>query len=464
MRGRIRLRLRARLIGALLIASAVTLIVASLAMLGPLAARLRNDEFDRLTAAAEATVPAVTRAARGLPAAGPELQAAAVRLGRRTRARVIVLDARGRVLAATDSEPSERLSGPRRTVAAGHGARHVVDTAEGREAEVVVPIRVRGRRLGVVLRTSLEDTDAAVRVIRRGLVTGGLIGLVVALAVGIALSSRLVRRITALRDAALRVARLGPASGDTPVEDRDEIGDLARAFTTMESRLEKQEAARRTFVATASHELRTPLTSLQLMLEVLADDLSRDPPALDDAERQAHRATRQTERLASLASELLDVSRIDADVPLRSEPVELGEVSRAVVAELSTGASPPPIELTAGEGCWGMGDPGAVARIVRILLDNALRFTPPGAPVRVAVAGEDGTGSIAVSDQGPGVPEAERELVFERFQRGSRAQEGEGFGLGLAIGRELATRMGGTLELADGARGARFVLVLPAAG
>jgi signal transduction histidine kinase len=110
-----------------------------------------------------------------------------------------------------------------------------------------------------------------------------------------------------------------------------------------------------------------------------------------------------------------------------------------------------------------MADPGAVARIVRILVDNALRFTPNGTPVQVSLAASDGKAAIAVADAGPGVPDAEREMIFERFQRGSATGGEGGFGLGLAIGRELAERMSGELLLQQNSPGSRFVLRVPAA-
>src|SRR6202166_2894990 len=106
----------------------------------------------------------------------------------------------------------------------------------------------------------------------------------------------------------------------------------------MHSRLRQQEDARRAFVATASHELRTPLTSLDGMLELLADDLEREPIDLTDARERVARARQQSRRLASLASDLLDLSRIDALFALRREPVELTETARAVAAEFDSRA------------------------------------------------------------------------------------------------------------------------------
>ena len=103
----------------------------------------------------------------------------------------------------------------------------------------------------------------------------------------------------------------------------------------------------------------------------------------------------------------------------------------------------------APEPCWANADPGAVAQIVRILLDNALRVTQSSSSIEVKTLPDQHWPQIQVRDHGPGVPVAERELIFERFSRGTNTGENAGFGLGLAIGRELATRMGGTLRLLD---------------
>jgi len=164
-------------------------------------------------------------------------------------------------------------------------------------------------------------------------------------------------------------------------------------------------------------------------------------------------ALAQARRLGGLAHGLLDLSRLDADVPPRSEPVELGELIRAVAAEFRP---PPRFELSP---CWALGDPDNVARIVRLLVDNAFRHGR--GRVELKTEHRDGVVVVRVLDDGPGVPESEREAIFERFRRGD-ASATPGWGLGLAIGRELARRMGGELAAEEGP-GGRFALALPAA-
>jgi signal transduction histidine kinase len=191
---------------------------------------------------------------------------------------------------------------------------------------------------------------------------------------------------------------------------------------------------------------------LQGTMELLEEDLREG--RLDEADglRQIEGARTELNRLSALAGELLDLSRLDAAVPLRSEPVELGEIVRAVAAEFALRAEKRDTALNVvlpAAACWGSGDPDAIARVVRILVDNALRYGPPGEPVRIEARAALGRAMITVADTGPGIAPEEREHIFERFHRGSRAGSSGGFGLGLAIGRELARRMGGELAVLD---------------
>lgn len=318
----------------------------------------------------------------------------------------------------------------------------------------------------LVIRKSLDTLSDAVATVRRAFLYAALAGLVLTLILGIPLSATIVRRLRRLREAAIELAHEGPPVDVPAVRARDEVGDLARAFAQMQQRLQHQEEARRAFVSTASHELRTPLASLDGMLELLDDDLGSGHPDLDDARLLLERARTQSRRLSRLAADLLDLSRLDAKVQLRSEPVELGELSRAVLAEFELGTEERGIVSSLDDSAgqvWARGDPGGIARIVRILLDNAVRVSPQGGEITVELRNGDHA-TLTVRDEGPGVPPDERDLIFERFQRGRGAGGTAGFGLGLAIGRELADRMGGELVLErDDVPGAKFTLRLPVA-
>jgi len=454
--------LRPRLLAALALTSVVTLGVASIALLPPLKSRLRSDAISQakvVTLAAKSHFGSILRV-HGLP---PRERVAkqARRLG---ADRVIVWTTRlERPIFDTDGDMPRGFARSVARLALASGLKPRYGIADDKLI-VASSYRDHGRKLVLEIFRRLDYVQKATNVVVVAFLEAAAAGLVVALALGAALSSRLVRRLRLLRDATIGLDEGG--LGDLVVGQdsaRDEIGELARAFSMMRERLRQQEDARRAFVATASHELRTPLTSLDGMLELLADDLESDPIDIDDARERVARAQQQSRRLASLASDLLDLSRIDASVNLRSEPVELVEVVRAVVAEFEGRALDRAIDVVVdgtGSQHWTEGDPAGLARIVRILIDNALRIAPTGTIVTVSLETSGGQSTLEVADSGPGVPADERELIFERFQRGRAHRAEAGFGLGLAIGRELARRMGGSLELLDEGPGARFRLTV----
>jgi signal transduction histidine kinase len=459
-RGRRGLGLRPKVFAALLLSSAVTLAVAALALLSPLEQRLRSEGEAGVFAAISASRPELEEIGTNPRSGRPdrrELALTVAILRRRSGAEVTVLD---RNLATVYAPAEQDLDVPgdfygqaRRALASGRR----VYTLGGDELIVAQPVPIgRGATYAVVLVRRMQYVISTVRVVRNAFLVAAAVGFAVALLLGLALTTTLLRRLERLRDAAGGLEQ-GLDEPAVPADERrDEIGDLARAFAGMQERLRRQERARQAFVATASHELRTPLASLDGTLELLQDDLREERPDLADARERAARAREHSRRLSSLATDLLDLSRLDAEVALRAEPVELGEVCRAVAAEFERRAQELGVKIGVQTGpspCWAQGDPGALARIVRILLDNACGVAPSGSEVRVRTGSRDGEALLSVADSGPGVPAAERERIFERFQRGSSAGGRSGFGLGLAIGRELAARMGGSLSLLeDGAR------------
>ncbi len=445
--------LRPRLLAALVLTSAVSLAFAALALLSPLKNSLRQDSTETVLAAVGAAELGFQEidsdpASAGRPQTA-ELKTQVRSLELRTGGRVAVFDSGLRAI--DNSDPDLPL--PPTDVAASLKTHKRMHRIENGDLVVAQPVAILGRPYVIEVRRHLAYVQEATRVVGSVFVKAAAVGLGVALLLGIALSATLVRRLERLRDATRDLDQEGIDAVVMPNDgSRDEIGELTRAFVSLRERLRYQEDARRAFVATASHELRTPLTSLDGMLELLADDLATDPVDVEDARERLARAQEQSRRLGHLAADLLDLSRIDAGVELRSEPIELFELARAVAAEFDRRAAERGVTLTiepTATSCWAEGDPGSVARIVRILLDNALRAAPSGSPVTLVVAGDERWTRIEVRDRGSGVLAGERELIFERFQRGSgRGGEG-GFGLGLAIGRELATRMGGSLDLVD---------------
>jgi signal transduction histidine kinase len=478
--------LRGRLLIALVLTSALTLVVAAAALLPPLQERLKTQRVEDLQAATDADVPQFEKAlvtslresAKGSDTARRtdllfKVQSRANILRQRTGARVVVTDLTPERIYDTDTATALPTRLVYQALISGEPSRTVSSddvTVVAQLFPVGAPRRVLDahpeyERFLLVTQRPLTDVSAAVAQVRRAFITAAGIGLVFALLLGVALSTTLSRRLARLRAAAVRIAAEGPDAPTPRDLGRDEVGDLARTLAAMQEALRRQESARRAFVSTASHELRTPLTSVQGTLELLEEDLRDGRLDTGDAQQQLAGAQSQLRRLGRLAAELLDLSRLDADVPMRSEPVELGELCRAVGAEFDLRARERDCEVVVEPPpgpCWAAGDPGAVARVVRILIDNALRYSPPGEPVRVVPAYHGEQATVEVCDGGPGVQPDDRELIFERFHRGSSQSGSGGFGLGLAIGRELAERMGGTLKLLPAAsgEGARFRLAL----
>jgi signal transduction histidine kinase len=476
MRRRLPGGLRWRLLLALVATSALTLLAAGLVILPALQQRLRDQSADSLLSAVSASRDGFSDA---LGRKGVDrdlaLSVRASALRDQTDSRVLIAQpslltpSRTALGFIYDTEIAASVDRPLGVAINVERLRTNVVEQRGDVLRIGIPIYgKKGKFVGVVVaQHRLSEVSTLVDQVRNRLLAAAAVGLLVAALLAIALSSTLLRRLGRLRTIALRISREGPEIPTPRDTRRDEVGDLARALARMQEELRRQEAARRAFVSTASHELRTPLTMLQGTMELLEEDLANGGLDVPDAQRQVATARRELQRLAVLAGELLDLSRLDAQVPLRSEPVELGELARAVAAEFELRARERDLklEVVPPDGpCWGRGDPDAVARVVRILLDNALRYGAPGEPVRILTGSGDSEVTLDVIDHGPGIPPAEREHIFERFHRGAAASSEGGFGLGLAIGRELARRMGGDLRLTDGyARGARFVLTLRAA-
>ncbi len=446
------LGLRGRLVLALLATSALTVGVVAITLLSPLEHRLRADEIESLHQAAVVVRPLLARVPEEALRPGSARLDRAVKLAAgRVDAQIVVASRTGALLAATVARPGDRVAQAARAAREHRVVRYVSGGGPAIEATYAVPGRVGEQLVGIAVTRQLDEAVSATQTVRHAMLLAAAAGMGAALLLGLALSARLVRRLRSLRDTALRVAQLGLVVQMIPDDRRDEIGDLQRAFSTMQNRLREQEEARRTFVSTASHELRTPLASLRLMLDLAREELEREQPDSVEARREVERASGQAERLSLLANELLDLSRIDAGVPSDLQLVDAAAITGAVVREFSARAESQGqgLRLEAGTGAWSIADHGHVAQIVRIMLDNALRFAPPGEAIDVAVTATAQAVAVRVRDRGPGIPRAEREPIFERFARGAATGGEGGFGLGLAIGRELATRMNAQLQIVD---------------
>jgi signal transduction histidine kinase len=245
-----------------------------------------------------------------------------------------------------------------------------------------------------------------------------------------------------------------------PSRKADEIGRLTHSFRDMTRRLAESEARERRFLMSVSHELRTPVTAIRGHVAALEEGLVDDP---DSREASLTVIRGETDRLARLVGDLLDLARLDAHrFTLSEDEVELRRLldgayqaraeearRRGIAYERDFAADP--VLSTDGD---------RVLQIVTNLIDNAFRWTPDGGRIALGLEAVNGAVSVSVSDTGPGIPSADRDRIFRPFF--SRDGEG-GTGLGLAIARELAQALGGELRLdSEPGRGSRFELRLPA--
>jgi signal transduction histidine kinase len=334
----------------------------------------------------------------------------------------------------------------------------------GRVAEAALPLWItptNSKHPGVyyvaVYSSPLEDVDATVSLIRDRVLIAGVIALLGALLAGYLVARAFSRRVKRMEQSARRVAQ-GDFSARFESGARDELGQLARTLDAMQRQLAELETARRRFIATASHELRTPIFSLGGFLELLEDE------DLDEETRASflRQLRLQVDRLGKLATELLDLSRLEAgSLELRPEQTDIGELAKDVAAEFTPAlaAHESHLELRlAPDGVEAVCDPERVAQIMRILLDNALNHTPAGTDVVLAAAPRNGRVRLSVTDFGGGIRRGDLERVFEPFFTSDDAQ---GSGLGLAIAHELAERMDGDLSAESVPGRTTFALELP---
>lgn len=328
------------------------------------------------------------------------------------------------------------------------------------------PVGTEGEML-LTTRNALDITEN-VRGARQTLAIVVLVALVISIQLSLFLARTIVQPLRTLVRAAVRV-RLG-RDRDVEVprlpERRDEIGMLARAISDMTTALRQRIDAVETFAADVAHEIKNPLASLRSALESL--DKVTDP---DLRHQLTEIAVHDVRRIDRLVTEIADASRIDAELSRATfEPVDIAALAgHAVAAYTERRVSDGPalrFEQWGPRPAMVMGVPARLERVIQNLLDNAISFSPAGGVVTLSMNVSDDSVEIAICDDGPGIPEAEREAVFERFHsiRPSTESFGDHSGLGLAIARTIAEAHDGSLrafDRPDGAHGACLALSLP---
>jgi signal transduction histidine kinase len=303
-------------------------------------------------------------------------------------------------------------------------------------------------KLGVVIVVAVAVTVAVVSLGERAGLSPVLTGIAAA-AVALALVQLLAHGMTfPLREmvAAARAMARGDYGRRVTATSRDEVGELARAFNTMAADLAEVDRMRRDLVANVAHELRTPLGALHAKLENLVDEVE----PVDRATLEA--MLRQTERLGTLVEQLLDLSKLESGaVPLERSNVMAATLLEHVVEEWRAAAGSRDVRLEAETQPASLvlnGDEERLRQVLGNLVANAIRHSPRGGRVTLRASRRDGLTRLEVRDEGPGIPAAEAERVFERFYRSDAARSPKegGSGLGLAIARWIVDLHGGTIR------------------
>ncbi len=318
----------------------------------------------------------------------------------------------------------------------------------------------------LLISKSLARTDAVMTELRLVLLIVGGVGVAVAAVAGGMVTSAGLRPVARLTEAAERVARTDDLR-PIPVYGDDELSRLTESFNAMLRALAESRERQSRLVADAGHELRTPLTSLRTNVELLMASMEPGAPRLPEQEMADLRADvlAQVEELSTLVGDLVDLTRDEAG-EVAHEPVDMSEIVDRSLERVRRRRND--VDFDVRTVPWQVyGDAAGLSRAVLNLMDNAAKWSPPGGRVTVAMREVDSSHvEILVSDQGPGIPPHERNLVFERFFRSTTARSMPGSGLGLAIVKQVVLRHGGALRVEDAVPGGQppgtsFFVLLP---
>jgi two-component system OmpR family sensor kinase len=376
-----------------------------------------------------------------------------------------IVDLEGRVVARSANLGSVRLPASPGLLEQLRSGEQVLETLHDFGDEPVrmlsAPIKVGEATYAIQVAGSLDDARAALRSARLLFLISSAAILVAVGVAGALLAWAILRPIDRIVGRARMMGASALAERLPHPGGRDEMARLVETLNEMLGRIEQVFEAQRRFTADASHELRSPLSRLRAELEVTL----RRPRNRAEYEETLRSCLSEVERLSRLTEELLTLARLDAGEAQKipTQPVPLAPILEDVVARMASDALrrdvkivlDAPADLTINVA------PSTAALVVANVLDNAVKFSPPGGEVRVRASIEDGVAVVCVSDSGPGVTEEEIPRLFERFYRGSAARRNEvpGTGLGLAICRILAESQGGGVSVTSGAGGGAVVRV-----
>jgi len=333
-----------------------------------------------------------------------------------------------------------------------------------------VPVSLQGQVMfGILLQAPVKEISGNFFELIKINVLSTIIGIILATLLAFWLSTSITKPLIQIKTAAQKIASQD-FSHRISYQGKDELGDIAKTINQMADQLEKyledyqkREQNRREFLANVSHELRTPLTIIQGYTEALLDGMAAD---MKISEEYLKNILIETERLKTMANELLDLASIEeGKEKLKLETISVAEFMEEILNTFKTQFAEKGIklefEVKIGEGKL-IGDRNKLLRVVENLLSNALKYTPSGGNVKVEVSAKNNDFQIIITDTGPGIPEKDLGKIFERFYKVDKARNSKGFGLGLAITKSIVEAHGGKIfaeNLSQG--GAKFTVILP---
>jgi two-component system sensor histidine kinase MprB len=351
-----------------------------------------------------------------------------------------VVESNGSVFVPNNQSLRLPVSALERSAALGKGHVHLRDVhVSGQHLRMATVPTTRG--VAIEIARSLSEVDGTLRGLAWLLLILSLIGIAIAIGLGLLVARGVIGPVERLTAAAEHVATSEDFSTAIEVDRKDELGRLAGSFNAMLATVQRLQQQQQQLVVDASHEMRTPLTVLRTNIEQLARD---DQMPRDERERLISDLVDEVDEFSAMVGELVDLAT-DRAVAERVE-VRLDRVVEQVVARLRRRA--PVLEVSSEIApCTVLGDPSSIERACANILDNARKWSPPTGPIAVTLA----NGVLRVRDHGPGIEDSDLPHVFERFYRAPAARSMPGSGLGLAIVDQVARTHGGTVTIARAA-------------
>ena len=327
----------------------------------------------------------------------------------------------------------------------------------------ITPISNQMEIVGAVMVEEIDNDHASmIMSLSRGIVTASIIVCSIALLLAVIFSGAVLKRFSKLVSS-IRIVADGNYSHRLDIKGNDELTELGNEFNALTEKLQSDEAQRRRFISDASHELKTPLASIRLLSDSIVQSNSIDPETVKEFVTDIGN---EAERLQHTTEKLLDLSRLEDDIRIAREPVDVKQVviDAFVFVRPLANEKKVAIKCDLEDGCIVMSTVDDMFHIVFNLMENAVKYNVENGTVNVHLYSDSDNVYLSVKDTGIGIPEEDRLNIFGRFYRvdKARSREAGGSGLGLSIVHEAVTLYGGTITVgANKPQGSVFTVSFP---